>query len=151
MEAIHKKCYSVYGYIRKFQWSILVPLHQTSLAGWWEECLWPADVTRLFWCWNKFQHEKYPTKGITPISTVLRVTTEIVTTYTVDVASCGMGVPYRIAPHSFYKNSHSHSIFLPLSQGHQQSQAGLGRSQIVSLALALSMAMCKYSQCPAFT
>ena len=31
----------------------------------------------------------------------------------------------------------SHSIFLPLSQGHQQSQAVLGWSQIVSLVSAL--------------
>ena len=33
-----------------------------------------------------------------------------------------MGVAYHIAPYST-KKSHSHSIFLPLSQGHQQSQA----------------------------
>jgi len=29
------------------------------------------------------------------------------------------------------QNSHSHSIFTPLSQGHKQSQAGFGRSHIV--------------------
>jgi len=35
--------------------------------------------------------------------------------------SCGMGVAYHIA----YKESCSHGIFLPLLQGHQQSQAVL--------------------------
>ena len=68
---------------------------------------------------------RYPTRGlaVTPISTVLRAATRIVTTYECGLQSCSV----------FYKKViESHSIFTPLSQSHQQSQAVFGRSQIVS-------------------
>jgi len=69
-------------------------------------------------------------KGVTPVSTVLWAATGIVTLCTVDVVVVSVGSPYCSL---LYKNSHSQSIFLPLSQGHQQSQAVFGWSQIISL------------------
>ena len=69
-------------------------------------------------------------KGVTPVSTVLRAATGIVTLCTVDVVVVSVGSPYCSL---LYKNSHSQSIFLPLSQGYQQAQAVLGWSQIISL------------------
>jgi len=78
-------------------------------------------------------------KGITPISTMLRAATGIVTTYTVDVV--GVWVWLTILLH-ILQNSHSHSIFSPLSQGHQQSQAIFGQFQIMILVSALSVAKC---------
>jgi len=62
-------------------------------------------------------------KGITPISSVLRAATRIVTMYIVWMQLWyGCGLLYCSV---FCKNSHSHSIFVPLSQGHHRSRAGL--------------------------
>ena len=45
--------------------------------------------------------------------------------------NCGMDIAYHIAPYS--TKNHSPSIFLPLSQHHQQSHAVFGWAQIVSI------------------
>ena len=45
--------------------------------------------------------------------------------------NCGMDIAYHIAPYS--TKNHSSSIFLPLSQHHQQSHAVFGWAQIMSI------------------
>ena len=63
-------------------------------------------------------------KGVTPVSTVLRAATGIVTLCTVEVVVVWVWPTILLL---------TLQKFLPLSQGHQQSQAVLGWSQIVSL------------------
>jgi len=54
-------------------------------------------------------------------------------------SGCSCDLPYCSV---FYKYSRSHSISSTLSQGHQQSQAVFGWSQIVSLISAPSKVIC---------
>jgi len=56
--------------------------------------------------------------------------------YTVDVVAVWVWLAI------VYKEITQSRIFSSLSQGHQQSQAVFGQSQIVSLVSALSTAMC---------
>ena len=57
-------------------------------------------------------------KEITPISTTHRTATGIVTMYTVDIVVVWVRLTIITL---YFTKIHSHSIFLPLSQGHQQS------------------------------